>query len=132
MEDAIISIARYLIIKRLVNDVVALLSIKEYLIDGASPSTIAFKYKTSKFKIRGYIQRIIDKAGNYKVATKMVEQLYPHIMSIEPIMLRSGGRVICTLCNSYVRANDCEQHLRRKHKELLNEIIHSVIARVYR
>ncbi len=130
MEEVITSIARYLIIKRLSNDVVALLAVKEYLIDGEPPSVIAFKYKISKFKVRGYIQRVIDKAGNYRVAVKVVESLYPYIMSIEPIMLRSGSRMICTICNTYVRINEDEQHIRKKHKDLLNELIRSMVARL--
>jgi hypothetical protein len=126
MEEAITAIVRYLVIKKLINDVVALVAIKEYLIDGESPSVIAFKYRTSKFKVRGHIQRVIDKAGNYRVATKVVEVVYPHIASIEPVMLRSGGRVLCMLCNTYLRASDAESHLRKKHKEFINNIVRNI------
>ncbi|MEM0453638.1 MAG: hypothetical protein QXO98_03180 [Sulfolobales archaeon] len=128
MEEAINAIAKYMVMKRLINDVVALLAIKEYLLDGSSPSAIAFKYKTSKFKVRGHIQRVIDKAGNYRIATKILERLYPQIMSVEPVMLRSGNRILCTLCNTYVRPSDAESHLRKKHKEFINTVIRNVIT----
>ncbi len=127
MEDAITVIARYMVMKRLINDVITLLAVKEYLLDGFPPSVIAFKYKTSKFKVRGHIQRIIDKAGNYRIATKILERLYPLLMSVEPVMLRNGGRMLCTLCNTYIRPSDAESHLRKKHKEFVNAVVHKVI-----
>ncbi|MEM0504694.1 MAG: hypothetical protein QXT01_00480 [Sulfolobales archaeon] len=132
MEEAMNAIARYMVMKRLINDVVALLAIKEYLLDGSSPSAIAFKYKTSKFKVRGHIQRVIDKAGNYRNATKILERLYPQVMSVEPVMLRSGSRILCTLCNTYVRPSDAESHLRKKHKEFINAVIYKVVTSAVR
>lgn len=129
MEEALTAIARYMVMKRLCGDLIALLAIKEYLLDGVSPSIIAYKYKVSKFKVRGYIQRIIDKAGNYRLATRMVETLYPHVMSIDPVMLRAGNRLLCTICNIPIRSSDAEFHLRRKHKELVNSLTSNVVSR---
>ncbi len=128
LEEAVNAIARYLVMKRLINDVIALLAIKEYLLDGYSPSAIAFKYKTSKFKVRGHIQRVIDKAGNYRIAARILERLYPLVMSVEPVMLRSGNRVFCTLCNVHLRPSDAESHLKKKHKEFINMVIRTVVA----
>jgi hypothetical protein len=132
MEDTITAIAKYLIVKRLSGDIVTILAIKEYLVDGLSPSTIGHKYKISKFKVRGYVQRVVDKARNHRVAARIVEALFPHIIAIDPIMIRAGNRVICLLCDAAVRVSDAEFHIKRKHKELVNSLIKQVITRARR
>ncbi len=132
MEDAITAITRYLVIKRLAGDTITILSIKEYLVDGLSPSTIGHKYKISKFRVRGYVQRIIDKARSHYVASLIVKMVFPYIIGIDPAVLKVGDRFICLLCDAQLRAEQIEQHIRRKHKDVINEITNYIVTRLRR
>ena len=130
MEDAIVAITRYLVIKRLAGDTITILSIKEYLVDGLSPSTIGHKYKISKFRVRGYVQRIIDKARSHHIASLIVKMVFPYIIGIDPAILKIGDRYVCLLCDAQLRAEQIEHHIRRKHKDVINEITNYIVVRL--
>ncbi|RLG79375.1 MAG: hypothetical protein DRO10_00050 [Thermoprotei archaeon] len=130
MEDSLSSITRYLVIKRLSGDTVTILAIKEYLIDGASPSTIGHKYGISKFRVRGYVQRVMDKARNHMTAAAIVSRVFPYVINIEPIILKVGNRYVCLKCDQQLARSQVEHHIRRKHKELVNELVSHITASV--
>lgn len=130
MEDAVTAITKYLVIKRLVGDTITVLAVKEYLIDGLSPSTIGHRYRISKFRVRGYVQRVIDKAKSHYVAAAIVRAVFPYVMSLDPIILRIGDKCVCLLCDTQLRPGQVEQHVRRKHKDVINNIISQIMARI--
>ena len=132
MEDAVTAITRYLVIKKLAGDTLTILAIKEYLIDGLSPSTIGYKYKISKFRVRGYIQRIIDKARSHATAAAIVKAILPYVLSIDPIVLRVGNTYICLLCDMHLKSENVEHHIRRKHKDIVNSLVEQIVLKVRR
>ena len=130
MEDSLSSITRYLVIKRLSGDAVTILAIKEYLIDGSSPSTIGHKYGISKFRVRGYVQRVMDKARNHMTAAAIVRRVFPYVINIDPIILKVGNRYVCLRCDQQLTKSQIEHHIRRKHKDLVNEHVSRITAYV--
>jgi len=132
LEDAIVAITKYLVTKRLAGDTITILSIKEYLIDGLSPSTIGHKYKISKFRVRGYVQRIIDKARSHYIAASIVKIVFPYVISVDPAVLKIGNRYVCLLCDTPLRAEQVEQHIRRKHRDVINELTNYIVSKIRR
>ncbi len=130
MEDAITAIVKYLVAKRLTGDLITLLTVKEYLVDGLSPSTIGYKYKISKYRVRGYIQRVVDKAGSHVLATNVVKAVFNHILNLDPIVFKVGGRYVCLACDATLRASELEYHIRRKHRDLVARITHQIVNKV--
>ncbi len=122
MAENISETLRYLVIKVLAGDFVTLHSLKEYLIDGESPSALSYKYKVGKFKLRGYIQRVLEKAGNYRVAQYIVKTSYAYLSSLTPVVVKVPGGYYCTACEKPVAMNP-ERHIRLEHKDLVNRII---------
>jgi hypothetical protein len=132
VDDPLVAITRYMVIKKLAGDVIAIMAIKEYLVDGLSPSTIGHKYNISKFRVRGYVQRIMDKARNHIVAESIVKMIFPYILNIEPIVLKVRGRYICLKCDQQLTKARIEHHIRKKHKELVNQLVAQIVSNVKR
>jgi len=132
MEDAVTAITKYLVIKKLAGDTLTILAIKEYLVDGLSPSTIGYKYKISKFRIRGYVQRIIDKARSHIAAAAIVKSVLPYVLNIDPIVLKVGSAYICLLCDAHLRSENVEYHIRRKHRDVINNLVEQILLKVRR
>lgn len=122
MSENVVESLKYLVIKVLSGDFVTLHALKEYLLDGESPSILSHKYKIGKFKLRGYIQRVIEKAGNYRVAQYVVKTAYSSLSSLTPIVIRIPGGYYCTVCEKLLTMNP-ERHVRLEHKDLVNRII---------
>ena len=132
MDDPLTEITKYLVLKRLAGDIVAIMSIKEYLIDGLSPSTIGHKYNISKFRVRGYVQRVVDKARNHLIAESIVKAIFPYIIEVEPIVLKVRGRYVCLKCDQQLPKEKVEHHIRKKHKDLLNSVVQEIVSSVRR
>ena len=132
MDDALTAITRYLVVKRLAGDTITILAVKEYLVDGLSPSTIGHKYRISKFRVRGYVQRVMDKARNHMIAASIVKRVFPYIMNIDPVILRVSGKYLCLICNQQLRPEQIEHHIRRKHKDVVQDIVTQIVTNVRR
>jgi len=131
VEDPLIVITRYLVLKKLVNDTTTLLAIKDYYVDGLSPSTIGYKYKISKFRVRGYIQRITDKTRNHLIATNIIRRVFPSIMNIEPVVIKVSNKYLCLLCDqTFSTELMAENHLKKKHKDLLNNVVNQIVQSI--
>ncbi len=122
MTENISEALRYLVIKVLAGDFVTLHSLKEYLVDGESPSVLSHKYRVGKFKLRGYIQRVLEKAGNYRVAQHIVKTSYTYLSGLSPIVVRVPRGYYCTACEKPITMNP-ERHIRLEHKDLVNRIV---------
>ncbi len=131
MEDPVIALVRFLVIKRLAGNSSMLMAVKEYFVDGVSPSSISYKYKVSKFRVRGYIQRVTEKTRNSYLASSIIKQVFPLILEIEPAVIKVNEKYVCLLCDqSFSNEITVENHLRRKHEEHINKAIKEVLESV--
>ncbi len=131
MEDPVIALVRFLVIKRLAGNSSMLMAVKEYFVDGVSPSSISYKYKVSKFRVRGYIQRVTEKTRNSYLASSIIKQVFPVILEVEPAVIKVNEKYVCLLCDqSFNNEITVENHLRRKHEEHINKTIKEVLESV--
>ncbi len=122
MSENVIESLKYLVVKVLAGDIVTLHALKEYLVDGESPSVLSHKYKVGKFKLRGYIQRVTEKAGNYRVAQYILRTTYDSLSKLAPIVVKVSGGYYCTVCEKIITMNP-ERHVRLEHRDLVNRIV---------
>lgn len=122
MSENVIELLKYLVVKVLAGDMVTLHALKEYLIDGESPSVLSYKYKVGKFKLRGYIQRVTEKAGNYRIAQHILRSTYDNLSKLAPIVIKVSGGYYCTVCEKTLTMNP-ERHVRLEHKDLVNKVV---------
>ncbi len=128
MEDPVTALVRFLVIKRLSGNSSTLMVAKEYFVDGVSPSSISYKYKISKFRVRGYIQRITEKTRNSYLASLIIKQVFPLVLEIEPAVIKVNEKYVCLLCDqSFHNEVTIENHLRRKHEEYINKTVKDVL-----
>lgn len=120
MEKGLFNLVRYLVIKALSNNFIAINAILDYIVKNESPSTIAYRYGISKHQVRGYVQRILDKVGNLYIASKILTILHPLIKDMKPLISLTPRGTYCRLCETWVVKHSAEEHVRRKHKDLVN------------
>lgn len=122
MSENIVEALKYLVVKVLAGDLVTLHALKEYLVDEKSPSVLSHKYRIGKFKLRGYIQRVIEKAGNHRIAQYVVKTTYSSLSTLSPVVVKVSGGYYCTVCERMITMNP-ERHIRLEHRDLVIRII---------
>lgn len=131
MEDTVVALVRFLVIKRLAGNSSTLMVVKEYFVDGVSPSSISYKYRVSKFRVRGYIQRVIEKTRNSYLASLIIKQVFPLILEVEPVVIKVNEKYVCLLCDqSFDSEVTAENHLRRKHEGHISKTVTEVLESI--
>jgi len=122
------SVLEYLILKVLANREEIVKALYDYFVEGASPSTIAMKYDLSKHQIRGYVQRIIEKTGSSMKSRVLMKYTAPLILKLKPIARKvNTSMAICSICEEELPVQVIEDHIRKKHSDILSECLDSVI-----
>ncbi len=124
-------IVEYLVLRRLISDITTVLLLKEYFVDGNSPSDISRKYSISAHTVRGYVERLIEKAGSPHIIPGIIKRVLPYIMNIEPLIIIVSGKYYCleceiTLSNKQAAIN----HIKRRHRDKLNRIVNEVLTKI--
>lgn len=128
MKKSTTALLEYLILKVLADKDGVVRVLYDYFVEGASPSSIAAKYGLSKHQVRGYIQRIVEKTGSSTKAKVLIKHITPIIIKLKPVAKRvNGALAICSLCNEELPIQIMEDHIKKKHTEIVNECINSVI-----
>lgn len=119
--------AEYVILKMMADGRV-LAALVDYYINGESPADIAEKHygnAKKKFVVRGYIQRVYEKAGNHRAAALVVRALVRSAPEILPRLPRLNGGNICPLCGRAF--TNKHTHMRSWHKRELREMVEVVL-----
>ncbi|MEM3971711.1 MAG: hypothetical protein QXR34_02680 [Saccharolobus sp.] len=125
------SLVNYVALKILGGSDYLLDALEEYLVNGEGPATVAFKYNISKHQLRGYAQRIIEKSGSEAKAKKLVPILKSISSDVKPIIKKTtDGSYECSICNIPIAKEDSEEHVRKYHKEYLNENINNMMEKL--
>ncbi|AOL15835.1 hypothetical protein BFU36_02850 [Sulfolobus sp. A20] len=125
------SLVNYVALKILGGSDYLLDALEEYLVKGEGPATVAYKYNISKHQLRGYAQRIIEKSGSEGKAKKLVPILKEISTDLKPIVKKSNdGSYECSICNIILAKEDSEEHVRKYHKDILNEDINNMISKL--
>jgi len=119
----VVGIAQYLVIKALAGRGEVIEALYGYFVEGKSPSALAAEHGLSKHQVRGYIQRILEKAS-FRRARAAIALLYPFVMRIEPIIARDGRLLSCRLCGAeLINEYAAEDHIRFDHFDLVSELV---------
>ncbi len=125
------SLVNYVALKILGGSDYLLDALEEYLVKGEGPATVAYKYNISKHQLRGYAQRIIEKSGSEGKAKKLVPILKEISTDLKPIVKKSNdGSYECSICNIILAKEDSEEHVRKYHKDILNEDTNNMISKL--
>jgi len=126
-------VIRYVLMKRLTGRVEAVMAIIDYYVNGASPSDIGAKLMVSKYRVRGWIQRVIEKCNfRSSVAVKVAGRVAAAVMDVDPIIVRVGGSALCTICGATLRDDETElrRHILRQHGEVFAALVEAVRRRL--
>lgn len=128
MKNSLAALLEYLVLKILADKEEVVKALYDYFVEGVSPSVIANKYGLSKHQIRGYVQRIMEKTGSGTRARVFMKYTIPIIIKIKPVVKRVNGSVaICGLCGEELLIQVIEDHIRKKHANVINDCINSVV-----
>ncbi len=128
VRTAIEAVLEYLVLKQLAGKSNVVKAIYSYFVEGASPSSIASELGMSKHQVRGYVQRIVEKAGSITRARAIVKYVVPHVMRIKPVIKPLDGTTArCSICGDEVFLVVAEEHVKRYHGALVNEYVASII-----
>jgi len=128
LKNSATAVLEYLILKVLADKKEVLRALYDYFVDSTSPSTIANKYGLSKHQIRGYVQRIMEKTGSSDRAKVLMKYTIPVIIKIKPIAKKVNGSIaVCALCNEELPLQVVEDHIKKKHSNIVSECLDSVV-----
>lgn len=135
MSSKIESIAYYLVWKWLSGHDNVVHALYHYFVEGKSPSILAPKYGFSKSQIRGYIQRIMEKAGGSRtVARACIKMLYPLVVRIKKpfkiVREEEPKIVLCRICGEEVMFDVYDAHLRNIHPEFLEAMVQLILEKL--
>ncbi len=124
------ALLEYLVLKMLTGNVKVIEALRQYIVDGLSPSSVADNLGLSKHQVRGYAQRVIEKVGDSRRASMVISKVYDMLIRIEPVIKNYGGRKICVLCGEELRGSG-EDHIRKRHYDIVRRYV-KLIASVLR
>jgi len=119
-----VDVIRYLVIKALANKFQQVVILKEYFVDGFSPSDLSARYCIRKDVIRGYITRIHEQIKNKLVIKPLLENVYPLLEKISPVI---ENVCRCKLCGEVMHCNVVEYHIRYHHRDVVDEYVDSIV-----
>jgi len=117
-------IVRYLVIKALSNKFNDIRLLKEYFVDGLSPSDLSARYCISKDSVRGFILRMYEYAGDKRYLPKLFEIIYPYLEKIKPVV---HVVCMCKLCGEIMDCNVIGHHIRHYHRDVVEEYVDSIL-----
>ncbi len=130
-DSTVEKLVKYLVVKALAGHGYAVQAVYEHIVNEISPSTLAYKYGMSKHQLRGYTQRVIEKAGSEWRAKALLRLLTPYILRVKPIIVVYGdGKAYCSYCKVEIPMAKTEDHVRRRHKDLVSVIMRKILHEV--
>ena len=121
-------IAEYLASLKLAGRQQTLAAIELWIAD-LSLSEIERVTGLSKNRIRGYIQRVCEKAANPRRAAAIARALLPMVRGVEPIVVNGE----CMVCGA--RIGDpytAVAHVRSRHADIVEKVVSSIVEELRR
>jgi len=113
-----------LIVRALVGEKDRIKMIAEYYINNKSPSEIEREYGISRYAVLS----LADRARNgMKILeyTRMLNKVLDYVLSIEPIMVKNGGRWKCRICGAVV--GKPHAHIISKHMDVVKHYTSKIL-----
>ncbi len=124
-----IEVLEYLVLKKMAGRPEVLEALIEYLGGSLPPSQANDRYGISKHQLRGFVQRINEKAGDRRLAEFLIRISTPLILSTVPSKIdRSKRPEVCMICGKRLVNMFPEDHLKKHHYQHLEEEVRRVAA----
>jgi hypothetical protein len=121
-------IAEYLASLKLAGRQQTLAAIELWIAD-LSLSEIERVTGLSKNRVRGYIQRVCEKAANPRRALAIARALLPMVRGVEPII--DSGR--CRVCGAYIGdPYTAIAHVRSRHADIVEKVVSHIVEELRR
>ena len=121
-------IAEYLVSLKLAGRQQTLAAIELWIAD-LSLSEIERVTGLSKNRVRGYIQRVCEKAANPRRALAIARALLPMVRGVEPII--DSGR--CRVCGAYIGdPYTAIAHVRSRHADIVEKVVSHIVEELRR
>ena len=121
------SVLEYLVVKALSSKFNIIKALRLYFVENISPSRIEVLTGLTKNQVRGYAQRIIEKATDVVRARIYAKYLIPYVEKIKPIMECNGASCRCRICNVDVPDYAVEIHIKNLHSDVVDECVNTII-----
>jgi len=120
--------AEHLAVKALAGRFEDIEAMRLYLLEGLSPSEVAERLGLSKHAVRGRVMRAVEEAGNHLLAARALRRLYPRLLRVEHVFVRSAryAGYVCTLCRRYV-GDKPHLHLYMVHRDLVEALTEELL-----
>ncbi|MCC6030410.1 MAG: hypothetical protein LM586_02050 [Desulfurococcales archaeon] len=118
--NSISEVLEYLILKKMAGRPEVLKALLDYVDGNISPATASTVYGISKYQLRGFAQRIYDKAGNRSLASLLIKIAVPIILEKTKVYIdRSQKPEECLICNRKLYNVFPEDHIKKHHKDVI-------------
>ena len=117
-------LVEYLVLLRLCNNRTGIRAAEMYFVRNMSKSEIARRLGVTKDTVRGYVLRVLEKAGSHRAAAAGLKLVLPHLGRVRPVVKRSGSTYICELCG-YTSAHPSTTpvHIMTSHRDALEQAV---------
>ncbi|MEZ0290699.1 MAG: hypothetical protein ABWJ42_06395 [Sulfolobales archaeon] len=113
-------VLEYLVLKMMAGRPEVLKALLEYIEGNLSPAAAPQIYNVSKHQLRGFVQRIYDKANNRPLANLLIKLSVPIILEKTRIYIdRSQRPEECIVCGRKLYNVFPEDHIKKHHKDLI-------------
>lgn len=131
MNNNILEVIEYLVLKKMAGRPEILKALLEYIEGLGSPTSVSSVYGLSKYQLRGFAQRIYDKAGNRSIANLLIKIAVPIILEKTEVYIDRGQRPeTCKVCGKKLYNVFPEDHIKKHHKDLVDYEKQKIIAEI--
>ncbi|MDT7888822.1 MAG: hypothetical protein RQ885_07585 [Desulfurococcales archaeon] len=124
-------VLEYLVLKKMAGRAEVLKALLEYLGGSLPPSLANDRYGISKHQLRGFVQRINEKAGDRKLAEFLIIIATPIILStVQSRIDRDKRPEQCLICGRRLISMFPEDHLKKHHYSELDAEVKRVASEV--
>jgi transposase-like protein len=129
---------RILVLRRLVDDKVALSILEMALLKNMSPSDISRALGVKKSYVKSNVYVFVKAAGDHVRAADLLRKALPIVMGIDPVVFGAPGRMYrCRLClkDFTVNLRDSQSrmnHVKQSHRDVVEKYINSVVNAISR
>ncbi|MEM0260579.1 MAG: hypothetical protein QXJ51_04380 [Sulfolobales archaeon] len=133
VSNSISEVLEYLVLKMMAGRPEILKALIEYVEGNLSPAAAPQIYNVSKHQLRGFIQRIYDKANNRPLANLLIKLAVPIILEKTRIYIdRSQRPEECMVCGRKLYNVFPEDHIKKHHKDLIEYEKQKILAELRR
>jgi hypothetical protein len=120
------------VVKRLAGDGVSVLALRDYFVEGLSPSDICRRYGVRPTVLRGWISRAYEKfyrpsPSAQRAIAYVLGSCWGYVLRVDPIVVHGNGRSFCLVCGRVLNSKDVIAHVTRKHEDLIKQVLDSVL-----